>query len=222
LKNGRAYPAVAIISPNYTTVSTSYHCKMALNSQILRTSICDKVPKFATLWFGIIRYGWKVRDENDRMTLHVLLPTGMTKANCSPCIDAGGTQVKIVLEWPEELLDTKLPMFAGTTMPRDGSDPIPFYDKGHVNVMSFCENVKFLRNHDDKNPVKSVFRCNLPATVKEQFSDFDVPSPLASIKLKIAKKDCWCLTLEMMCLRSNYKSVPFVEDFEIDFSHLTI
>ena len=175
-----------------------------------------------------IMFGWKDSSENARTTLMVFLPTGMTKSDVMPRIEEGGFEVKIELGWAPVMSDSRLPMFAGT------SDGTAFYQPGHIKVVSFNESVKALRGNDESVPIVSTFRCELEHPVEEQFSDVDVPASLYTVKYKIAApvgkdgtptgppQDAWCLILEMMNIRTNYKSKVEIEDFCVDFDSLML
>ena len=171
-----------------------------------------------TLFIPHHLFGWKDVDDNHRLTLLLFLPTGCTKDDVAQHIVGGGTEVMVELLWGPEMLDQRLPMFAGT---QDGT---PYYDVGHVKVASFRDNVRRLKNNKESAIIKSTFRCKLPATVEEQFSDYDVPAAVATVKYKIAStgQRALCLVLEMMVLRTNYKSTGDIEDFAVDFDSLMI
>lgn len=167
-------------------------------------------------------FQWKDQSENTRTTLMILLPTGVQMSDILPRVEAGGTQVKLVLTWPSVLLDSKMPMFLGT------SNGKPFYSAGHVKVTNFRDTVRCLKHDDETTVVKSVFRCSLPSVVEEQFCRDEVPegayvtvfgTATSGSAKKMASK---CLFLEMMNLRTNYKGYGDVEEFDLDFESLTI
>ena len=82
--------------------------------------------------------------------------------------------------------------------------------------------------NDGPEPVKSVFRIDLLSPAEEQFCEFEVPSPIAVIKYKVdqgenqKQQECICVIFELMDVRTNYLAVGDIEDFEVDFSNLTI
>ena len=60
--------------------------------------------------------------------------------------------MKVVFTWPLAMLDQKwLPMFAGTL------DGRPYYEQGHVKVISFKNCVKLIRAGDETQKIQSVF-----------------------------------------------------------------
>lgn len=151
----------------------------------------------------------------------ILLPTGFGASDLSPRIEGGGTQVKVEFTWKEELLDQKLPIYAGS---RAGEQ---VYQPGHVKVVGFNDSVKLLRNNKEDRPVKSIFRCPLLATVEEQFTDVDVHRPVYIQNFHIKdhegnKMKASCLCLEMMVLRDNYKTYGNIEELDLDFSNLSV
>jgi len=169
-------------------------------------------------------FEWKDTSENMRTTLMILLPTGVTKEECSPRIVAGGTQIKMQLSWPPSLLDPRLPTFLGT---RNGQ---PVYPAGHVKVASFKETVRLLKEGDERKVLKSVFRCNLPSTVEEQFCTKELPQSTCMVNFSIPSeedptvppKPAKCLILEMMNHRTNYKAHVDIEEFALDFTTLAL
>ena len=169
-------------------------------------------------------FGWKDTMENDRLTLMVYFPMGVSKADVLPRIVAGGTQVEIEMIWPSIMTDPRLPMYAGT------NGRVAMYGVGHVKVVSFRESVKRIKAGDESKSTYSMFRVDLPREVEEQFCDVDVPAALATVKYKVFSKknpsappqDAICLVCEMIGHRSNYKDMFEIEDFAIDFENLAI
>ena len=171
-------------------------------------------------------FGWKDKMSNDRYTLVVYLPLGTAKEHIYPRISAGGTQVTVVLDWPDVMTNPLLPMYAGTT---DGQ---PVYQNGHVKVASFQQAVKTKKKGDHASTkLKSVFCCDIPNTVEEQFCDFDVPAEVATIRYFIAEKtddppapaqEALALVMELMCVRTNFNDAYNVQDFQVDFSKLSL
>ena len=169
-------------------------------------------------------FQWKDTAENMRTTLMTLLPTGVTKEQCSPLIVAGGTQVKMQLSWTTALLDPRMPMYLGST------NGAPVYPGGHVKVASFKKTVRVLKSGDERRVLKSIFRCNLPSTVEEQFCSEEVPQATYFVNFSIPSaedptanpKPAKCLMLEMMNHRTNYKAHEDIEEFSLDFTTLAI
>ena len=194
--------------------SASYRAEMSPNDEI-------------TLHLPHHLFPWIDDNDNTRWTLMVLLPVGTTKDMLSQRIEAGGTQIVIECTWPKIMLHQLMPMFLGG----NGADPV--CGKGHVKVVSFCGCVKNIRQGDEQQTVKSVFRLELPSPVEEQFSDLEVPAGVSIVKFQIAERDlsgmptgtteeAKCLILEMMEVRTNCKSVGDTSEFTLDFSHLDI
>lgn len=169
-------------------------------------------------------FTWKDSQHNDRLTLMVYLPAGVTAAEVAPCIVDGGNQFQMKMVWPALMSDPRLPMYAGTNGAK------PFYEQGHIKVVSFQSSVQQMKGGSETNDIVSVFRLDLPATVEELFSDFDVPSPLNAVKYAVRSKQNpharpqqgWCVVCEMMVERSNYKDGFDVENFAVDFDNMRL
>jgi len=173
-------------------------------------------------------FSWTDDSDNARWTLMVLLPVGTNKDMLAQRIEGGGTQVVMEHVWPKILLHEALPMCLGGNMAN------PVYGKGHVKVVSFRDCVKQIRQGDELRTVKSVFRVDLPSPVEEQFTNFEVPAGVSILKFQVAAErdehgraigdveEAKCLTLEMMEVRTNCKSVGAISEFALDFSALGI
>jgi len=172
-------------------------------------------------------FPWTDDNDNARWTLMLLLPVGTTKEQLSQRIEAGGTQLVIEYTWPKIMLHEIMPMFLGS----NGVNAV--YARGHVKVVNFRDCVRNIRQGDENQTVKSVFRVDLPSPIEEQFTDVEVPASVSMVKFQIAERDASgmptgateeakCLILEMMEVRTNYKSVGDISEFTLDFSHLDI
>lgn len=165
-------------------------------------------------------WDWKDSDENDHVTLILLLPVDACHNErdlyvyCG--VESGGTQVKVELRWPESFLCELVPRYAHSVVAGEavltGND---------VRVVAFKESVKSLRVKDSKSPVWSVFRCDTPIAVEEQLTDENVPAPISIVEVPC--KGLFTipvLFVEMMGVRSNYKQSAELEEMFQDFSAL--
>ena len=165
-------------------------------------------------------FQWVDKAHNKRTTIMILLPTGVTKDKLYCRVDGGGSKFKMDLDWDPKITARQIPMYAGS----NGMNPR--YLNGHVKVVSFCDQVKLLKNNDERAVIRSVFRCDLPATVEAQFSDFEVPCQVYVTKFPIQgnpgdpPEKAYALVCEMMNIRTNYVSHTEIAEFDLDFSGL--
>jgi hypothetical protein len=90
-----------------------------------------------------------------------------------------------------------------------------FYHDGHNKIVAFKEHVKPLHGHKDSCTVQSVCRIQLPFQVEEQFCGEFVRRASYLTTTSQAHK---ILTMELMGVRSNYKTMKVEHEFGIDDS----
>ncbi|CAB9531505.1 unknown protein [Seminavis robusta] len=166
------------------------------------------------------QFAWTDSKEDKHITIMILLPTGTELDALEPRIESGGRQVTLALTWSQVLLSSRVAMVMGS---RDRNTP--FYPKGHIKVTNFRESVKVLKRNDAKRVVKSIFRVDTLFPVEEQFTDAEVPTKTYMIQFPLrGHRKEWgkCLILELLGVRSNYKSSGKIEEFVYNFSGLNL
>ena len=98
-------------------------------------------------------------NQNNRLTVYILMPPGHPKDHYTIEVQKGGNEVVIDYTWPEEMLDPDIFM--------KGQNQ---YTEGHNKIDAFNEHVKQLRGGKDDSKVKSECRLRLPFQVEEQLT----------------------------------------------------